>query len=182
MSATDPGIHRPFDRIAKSFADEAPRILFDLLGMRGAEIAGVRQLRPESAPPSVLPDAVVRVEPVEGRPYILHLEFEVDFKREELATIARQGGSLAFQHSMRVDSVAFLLAKGRAPRKIPRIARAEVEGTRLTHPFRVVRSWELDPGPVLRSGLPGVMAWAVALRTTDGEVAQFRGFPEGNGR
>ncbi|MFN7918730.1 MAG: hypothetical protein U0Q16_01455 [Bryobacteraceae bacterium] len=173
MSSADPGINRPFDRIVKAFNDEAPLILLEWMGLaeQGVLLETAR-LRPESAPTAVLPDAVLKVKPPGAGEFILHTEFELDYKANELWTIARQGGSLAFQHRIPVVTVLFLLRPDHVPEKIPDVAEDAVGETRLLHPFRTMRAWELDPEPVLRRNQLRLLPWIVLLKSSDEQVAK----------
>jgi len=71
------GINKPFDRIPKSFADEAPELFLRLLGFVPAGIRpDIQPLRPETAPSMVLPDYVAVVRIGRGNPIIFHAEFQ----------------------------------------------------------------------------------------------------------
>ena len=40
----------------------------------------------------------------------------------------------------------------------------QIGETRITHGFRTVKLWELDPEPVLADGDPGLLPWALLMR------------------
>ena len=69
MHPGNAGINKPFDRILKSFADEAPELFLRLLGLVPAGIKpDIQPLRPETAPPMALPDYVAVATDRPGRP------------------------------------------------------------------------------------------------------------------
>ena len=160
----DPGINKPFDRIAKEFADEAPMFFLRLLGIAppGSEIH-LEPLRPETAPHVVMPDYVASLS-IDGQdPFTFHSEFVLHYRNDVPATVARYGGSLAWQYGRPVKSVLFLLKKAGVPADIPAVGEFVIGETRLIHPFQTVRLWDLDPGPVLSSGDLGLLPWALLM-------------------
>ena len=50
------------------------------------------------------------------------------------------------------------------PDEIPDVGEFGVGETKVRHPFRTVRLWELDPTPVLSAGDPGLLPWALLMR------------------
>jgi hypothetical protein len=76
MSSADTGLNKPFDRILEAFADEAPELLLRLLSILplGA-VFTLAPLRPETAPPVILPDYVAVLWVNSGDPFIFHVEF-----------------------------------------------------------------------------------------------------------
>jgi len=171
VSSGNSGINKPFDRILKSFADEAPALFLRLLGVipEGVE-AAIQPLRPETAPSVVLPDyaAVVRVGL--AVPIIFHAEFQASYYRDAPRDIARYGGSLAWQYQTPVMSVLVMLRAKGVPRVIPKVGRYSIGETHTTHPFKVVRLWKVDPAPVLATNDPKLLPWAVLMRSTEGQV------------
>src|SRR4029077_20820318 len=112
----DAGINKPYDRILKDCAEEAPQLFLRLLGLIPAgSTAEVRPLRAETAPAVVLPDyvAVVRID--DADPIIFYAEFQSTYYRELQGEMARYGGSLAWQHRMPVESVLVLLRRQGVP-------------------------------------------------------------------
>ncbi len=161
----DPGINKPFDRLAKEFADEAPLLFLRILGIVPPDVAvQLEQLRPETAPPISLPDYVATLS-IQGRqPRMLHIEFLLQYRSTVPATMARYGGSLAWQYRLPVTSILLLLKNEGVPADIPEVGEFAVEETRLRHPFRTVRLWELDPQPLLESGDNALLPWALLMR------------------
>jgi hypothetical protein len=171
----DSGINKPFDRILKAFADEAPELFLRLLGL--ATAADIQPLRPESAPAVIMPDYVALVRshaPAgDGRTFIFHAEFLLHYRSDAPSTMARYGGSLAWQYQLPVDSVLALLRPQGVPSTIPEYGEYGFGSTRTVHPFRVVRLWELDPTPVLETGNPKLLPWALMMKSTDQQVREI---------
>ena len=161
----EPGINKPIDRIAKEFADEVPMILLRILGIAppGAEIT-LEPLRPETAPPVLMPDYVATLAITGQEPCIFHVEFALEYRKEIPPKIACYGGNLAWQYQRPVKSVLLLLRDQGVPDDIPTVGEHAIGETRLSHPFRTVRLWELDPEPLLSSGDPGLWPWALVMR------------------
>jgi hypothetical protein len=107
-----------------------------------------------------------------GEPFLLHIEFLAWYRPEALRELARYGGSLAWQYQTGVESLLVLLRRDGVPEVLPTEARYEIGRTRTSHPFRVVRLWEIDPAPVLATGDPRLLAWILLLRSTDEQVRQ----------
>jgi hypothetical protein len=165
------GLNKPFDRILKAFAEEAPGLLLHVLGMIPAKAAfTLTPLRPETAPPVILPDYVAAVVVESDDPFIFHVEFLAWYKSSAPKDVARYGGSLAWQYQLRVESVLLLLRPDGAPRRIPAIGEYAIGNTRVTHPFRTVRMWEIDPAPLLELNDPRLFPWAVLMKSTDEQV------------
>ena len=171
VQPADAGINKPFDRILKSFVDEAPSLFLRLLGMipAGAE-ADIQPLRPETAPAMVLPDYVAVVRIGAGEWIVFHVEFQSNYHSGVPRDMARYGGSLAWQYQMLVCSVLLLLRPDRAPAEIPEVGEYNIGTTRTVHPFKVVRLWELDPAPILETGNPRLLPWALLMKSTDEQV------------
>lgn len=155
----------------KAFADEAPRLFLHLLGIGplNAE-AGITPLRTETAPPVVMPDYVAVLVVNADQPFTFHVEFHLDYYKEIPSEMARYGMSLAAQHRRPVVSLLVLLRPDRVPDAIPAIGEYAVGETRTTHPFRVVRLWEVAAGPVLSSKDPRLFPWALLMKSTGHEV------------
>ena len=161
----DPGINKPFDRIAKEFAEEAPAVFLRLLGIAppGVEFK-LEQLRAETAPPILMPDYVASLDIAGQEPCTFHVEFFLNYRKDIPATMARYGGSLAWHYLRPVKSVLLLLRDQNVPDEIPDVGEFGVGETKVRHPFRTVRLWELDPTPVLSAGDPGLLPWALLMR------------------
>ena len=171
MQPADAGINKPFDRILKSFVDEAPSLFLHLLGIIPAGVeADIQPLRPETAPAVVLPDFVAVVRTGAGLQLIFHAEFQYNYHQDVPRDMARYGGSLAWQYQMLVCSVLLLLRPDRAPAEIPEVGEYNIGTTRTVHPFKVVRLWELDPAPILETGNPRLLPWALLMKSTDEQV------------
>jgi hypothetical protein len=170
------GINKPFDRILKSFADEAPELFLRLLGFIPAGVEpDIQPLRPETAPSMVLPDyvAVVRIGP--GDPIIFHAEFQSNYHHDVPRDMARYGGSLAWQHQMPVESVLVMLRPKGVPAEIPEVGHYRIGVTHTTHPFKTLyacgrsiqrRCW--------RPNDPKLLPWALLLKSTDEQVRKLR--------
>ena len=172
--AADPGINKPFDRILKAFADEAPRMLLHLLGVAPLDASvKLKPLPQETSPPVVLPDYVAMVVTALAAAFVFHVEFQLNYYRDLPRTVARYGGSLAWQYLMPVRSVVLLLRRARIPKNIPRTGRYDIGGTRTTHPFRIVRLCDIDPSPILKTNNPRLLPWATLMRSTDAEVREI---------
>ena len=168
----DPGINKPFDRIAKDFADEAPGVFLRLLKIvpPGSTLV---PFRAETSPPALLPDYVGLLSMPKRRKVIFHVEFFARYHSRIPRQIARYGGSLAWQHKRPVRSVLLLLREEGVPREVPAFGEYAIGGTVLRHPFETVRLWELDPGPVLESGDPMLLPWALLMRIKPEVVARL---------
>ena len=170
----DRGVNKPFDRIVKSFADEAPLLFLRLLGIvpPGVE-PKITPLRPETGPPIVLPDYVAALQVLAEEPFIFHCEFLWRFIAVALANMARYGSSLACQYNCHVVSILLLLHSKGVPDFIPEVAELQIGRTRLTHPFQVVRLWEIDPGLVLESNDLRLFPWVLLMKSTDEQVRRI---------
>ena len=127
-------------------------------------------LQAETAPAVMMPDYVATLR-LPGRPACtFHVEFFVQYRDEIPAKMARYGGSLAWQYQRPVTSVLFLLKAGRVPAMIPSLGEYTIGGTKLTHAFRTVRLWELDPEPLLEEGNPGLLPWALLMKLSHDEA------------
>ena len=170
----DSGINKPFDRAAKEFAEEAPLVFVRLLGMvpPGVDVR-LEQLRPETAPQVVMPDYVASLAIPGQEICTLHVEFFLQYRRDIPATMARYGGSLAWQYQRPVQSVLLLLHREGVPDQIPASGEYAIGETRTVHPFRTVRLWELDPEPVLTAGNPGLLPWALLMRLGRDEAVRL---------
>lgn len=146
-------------------------MLLRLLGIlpAGAEVT-VTPLRPETAPAVVLPDYVAVLAVEADDPFTFHVEFQLNYHNDVPRTMARYGGSLAWQYGRRVVSVLLLLRPSRVPEVIPRAGQYDIGDTRTTHPFLVVRLWEIDPAPILESADPRMLPWAMLMNSNDAEV------------
>jgi hypothetical protein len=87
--------------------------------------------------------------------------------------MARYGGSLAWQHQMPVESVLVMLRPERAPSVIPEVGHYNIGDTHTTHPFKVLRLWEMDPTPVLETNNPKLLPWALLMKSTDEQVLKI---------
>jgi hypothetical protein len=87
--------------------------------------------------------------------------------------MARYGGSLAWQHQMPVKSVLVMLRPDRAPAEIPEVGHYDIGVTHTTHPFKVVRLWEMDLTPVLETNNPKLLPWALLMKSTDEQVRKI---------
>ncbi len=177
MQAPDTGLHKPFDRIVKALADEAPELLLRVFGViaPGAEVT-ITPMRAETAPPMVEPDFVIRVKAPGRREFILHLEFQVRYERGVRRRMARYGISLWLQHDLRVVSILVLIDPGRTPKAAPSgkvMGRYSRHGSLIAHPFQVVRAWELGAGPVIDTRNVRLLPWAVLMKSTDAEVREL---------
>ena len=121
-------------------------------------------LRAETAPQVVMPDYVAALTISGQETRTLHVEFFLQYRKEIPSTMARYGGSLAWQYQRPVQSVLLMLRSDGVPGNIPASGEYAIGETRTTHPFRTVRLPELDPDPVLGCGDPGLLPWALLLR------------------
>jgi len=90
LSYLDTGINKPFDRIAKEFAEEAPLVFLRLLGIAppGVEIT-LEPLRAESAPQIVMPDYVSLLSIPGQEPCTFHVEFFLQYRNDVPSKMAR---------------------------------------------------------------------------------------------
>jgi hypothetical protein len=135
--------------------------------------ADIQPLRPETAPAMVLPDYVAVVRIGAGEWIIFHAEFQANYHQYVPRDMARYGGSLAWQYQMEVLSVLIMLRPDRAPAVIPEEGEYNIGATRTTHPFKVVRLWEIDPTPVLETENPRLLPWALLMKSTDEQVREI---------
>lgn len=84
--------------------------------------------------------------------------------------MARYGGSLAWQHQMPVESVRILLRPQGVPAAIPQVGHYDIGSTHTSHPFWVVRLWEIDPTLVLETHNPRLLPWALLMKSSDEQV------------
>lgn len=167
-------LHKPFDRLLKTFADEAPLLflrVFHLIA-DGAD-AAISPLRPETAPAIIMPDYVAMVEVNGGEAQILHVEFYLNWMTGIPRLMARYGGSLAWQYQRPVESVLLLLRRETVPATVPDVGEYAIGRTCTTHPYRVVRAWEADPAPILQTRDPRLLPWAILMNSTEAEVQQI---------
>ncbi len=173
MSQPDPGINKRFDRILKAFAEEAPELFLRLIHrIPAGAAADIRPLRPETAPSVVLPDYVARVR-TGDRESIFHAEFQLYYHPGVARDMARYGGSLAWQYQLPVESILLLLQPDGVPEQIPKLGRYSIGETHTTHPFSVTRLWEMDPSPVLETGNPRLLPWALLMKSSDAHVREI---------
>ena len=172
----DSGLNKPFDRILKAFADEAPELFLRLLGVvpTGARVE-ITPLRPETAPAVIMPDFVASLTVDAGERLIFHVEFLLAYHAGVPSTMARYGGSLAWQYGCQVMSILMLLRPQGVPKTIPEVGDFEIGQTRTTHPFRVVRLWETDPGPIFATNDWRLLPWSVLMRSSDESVRRVAG-------
>ena len=176
MRVPETGLNKPFDRILKAFVDEAPEVFLHLLGVvpPGADVQ-ITPLRPETAPAVIMPDFVASLVVDSGEPFIFHVEFLLAYHAEIPSTMARYGGSLAWQYRRRVMSILMLLRPQGVPKIVPEVGEFEIGETRTRHPFRVVRLWEIDPGPLLEVNDWRLLPWSVLMKCTDADVRRVAG-------
>lgn len=169
-------VNKPFDRVCKAFVDEAPRMFLHLVEI--VPLGAPVQLQPlprETAPPVVMPDSAMRVKTPGRPPFIFHAEIERSFRKQKLRTVALYGGGLMTQHRLPVRTVILLLGRHGNPPFDEGTAEFALSGTRVLHPFRLVRVWELDPAPLLASGDPRVLPWVAMMKSTESQVKQVAG-------
>ena len=80
---------------------------------------------------------------------------------------------MAKRPGMPVVSVLILLACPQGvPAAIPRrqVGHYDIGSTRTSHPFRVVRLWEVDPALVLETQNPRLLPWALLMKSSDEQV------------
>jgi predicted transposase YdaD len=170
----DSGINKPFDRILKSFAEEAPELFLRLLGFIPADAgADLQPLRPETAPTVVLPDYVAILQTETGERTIIHVEFQSKYHLDVPRDMARYGASLAWQHQIPVESVLMLLRPDGVPAEVPEVGHYHIGATRTTHPYKVVRLWEINPAAVLETNNPKLLPWALLMKSTDEQVRKI---------
>lgn len=174
MPSGDSGINKPFDRIFKAFADEEPELLLRLLGFIPNEAtADIQPLRPETAPAVVMPDFVVMVRTEPGERFLFHAEFQSSYHSTVPRQMARYGGSLAWQYQMPVESALILLRPQGTPAEVPIVGHYDIGSTRTTHPFQVIRLWEVDPTAILETDNPKLLPWAVAMKLSDEQMRRI---------
>jgi hypothetical protein len=179
VKVSDAGLNKPFDRILKAFVDEAPEVFLRLLGVipPGGEFR-ITPLRPETAPSVIMPDFVASLVVESGEPFIFHVEFLLAYHADVPSTMARYGGSLAWQYRRRVMSILMLLRPQGTPKEVPEVAEVgdfAIGETRTRHPFRVVRLWEVDPGPLMEVDDWRLLPWSVLMNSSDEDVRRVAG-------
>ncbi len=146
-------------------------MLLHLLGLVPLDAeAEVQPLPTETAPPVRIVDYLAVLIAGLAAPYILHLEFQLDWWADLPRRIARYGASLVLQYERKVVSVVLLLRPDRVPEAIPKVGRYDVEGTFVEHPFLTARIWEIDPAPLLATKDPRLFPWAVLMKCDDETV------------
>jgi hypothetical protein len=121
----------------------------------------------------VLPDYVAVVRAGPDGPTIFHVEFQCNYHQNVPRDMARYGGSLAWQHQTPVKSVLVMLRPDRAPAEIPEEGEYRIGPTHTSHPFTVVRLWEINPTPVLETDNPRLLPWALLMKSTDEQVRKI---------
>jgi hypothetical protein len=92
VTIADSGINKPFDRILKAFADEAPRLFLRVLGILQEDTnIQITPLRPETAPPVRMPDFVAMLQEAGRDPFIFHAEFFARYTSAIPPATARYG-------------------------------------------------------------------------------------------
>lgn len=174
MPPGDAGINKPIDRILKDCAEEAPQLFLRLLGIVPPEVAAdIQSLRPESAPAVVMPDYVAVIRTGLADPFIFHAEFQTKYHRDLPRNMARYGGSLAWQYQIPVETVLILLRPRGVPAAIPEVGHYNIGRTRTSHPFRIVRLWEIDPTLVLDTRNPRLLPWALLMKSSGEQVREI---------
>jgi hypothetical protein len=168
------GINKPIDRILKDVAEEAPQLFLRLLGVVPPEVAAdIQPLRPETAPAVVMPDYVAVIRTGLAEPFIFHAEFQLKYHHDLPRNMARYGGSLAWQYQIPVETVLILLRARGVPAAIPEVGHYNIGKTRTSHPFRVMRLWEIDPILVLETRDPRLLPWALLMKSSDEQVREI---------
>jgi len=108
-----------------------------------------------------------------GEWVLFHVEFQTHYDGGVPRIMARYGGSLAWQYGIRVVSVLLLLRRDGVPAEIPDVGRYRIGETETTHPFKVVRLWEIDPTPVLETRDARLLPWAVLMNSSDAQVREL---------
>ena len=175
MTALDDSeIDKPFDRMLKDFAQEAPRLLLHALGIAPLDANVVlHPLKLEVAPTVRQADYVAFLVEQGQPPYVFHAEFIVNFTKESPDDMTEYGVRLVLQYRKPVRSIAVLLNPHRAPLVIPAIGELVYGETRMSHPYQVVLIWEVDPAPILAAGDFRLLPWAVLMKSTDEEVRRI---------
>ena len=164
-------VNKSLDRVLKAFFDEALRMFLHI--MEAVPLDQAVELTPlprETAPPVVMPDTAVRVTQAGRRDFIFHTEIERSFRPGKLPVVARYGGGLATQYRIPVKTVILLLDRVGNPKFNKGIAENRVGGTRILHPYRIMRFWEMDPAPLFEAGDPRLLPWTAMMNSTDQEV------------
>jgi hypothetical protein len=149
-------------------------MLLHLLGIAplGAEVA-LTEVSRETAPAVKVADYAAAVAVDYGGRFLFHAEFLTWYRSVILEQMAEYGVSLALQHRLPVTSVLLLLRPDGAPRKVRKQGRVQIGGTVVTHPFRTVKIWKIDPSPILESNDVRLFPWAVLMKSTDAQVRQM---------
>lgn len=164
-------VSKSLDRALKAFFDEALGMFLHI--MEAVPLDQAVELTPlprETAPPVVMPDTAVRVTQAGRRDFIFHTEIERSFRPGKLPVVARYGGGLATQYRIPVKTVILLLDSMGNPKFNKGIAEDRVGGTRILHPYRIMRFWEMDPAPLFAAGDPRLLPWTAMMNSTDKEL------------
>ena len=164
-------VNKSLDRLLKAFFDEAPRMFLHVAEI--VPLGRAVELEPlprETSPPVVMPDTAVRVRLRGRREFIFHTEMERNFRRSKLPVIAKYGGALASQYRIPVKTLILLLHRKGNPKFDQGTAEFRVGGTRILHPFRIMRFWELDPSPLFATGDPRLLPWTAMMNSTGLEL------------
>ena len=182
MAIFDKGINKAVDRFLKDFSDEAPPIFAYLMGAarRGAHV-DIKPLRPETSPPAVYPDYVARVVVDSESPFVFHVEFQLVYKGEVPDKVTRRAASLMLQHNLPVITALLLLDEKRTPADVPDRGEICIPPTRITHEYRVLRAWQLDPAILYESGNIRLLPWALLMNVSDDEARRIVGVVEREG-
>ena len=95
---------------------------------------------------------------------------ERNFRAGKLPVIAKYGGALASQYRVPVKTLMLLLDRKGNPKFDQGTAEFRVGETRILHPFRILRLWELDPAPLFAAGDPRLLPWTAMMKSTDREL------------
>jgi len=144
------------DRTLKLFADRhAADYVHWLLG---PEVQPVEKLKEELPTTTRRADVVYRVEDVQGRPFVFHLEFQAQ-RSEEPMSRRMMGYNVRLEEVYRLpvcSTVIYLLRQAEAGDQGRYETLCPVTGRRHLFEYGVVRLWEQKAEALLQANLPGL--------------------------
>ena len=120
-----------------------------------------------------MPDFAALVSVEGAGEFVFHIEFELAYRERMPERMARYGMSLAWQYMLPVQSVLVLLRRDQTLGEIPVVGEYAIGETRTTHPYRVVKLWEVDPTPLLESEDRTMLPWVVLMNSSDEQVREL---------
>lgn len=165
-------VPKPFDRLPKTLAEENPKLFLRYIG--GVPIRprdSIRAIPRELHPKTLAVDHAYEVRGANGR-FISHFEFDSCYRARVNGRLAFYGGGLVMVYRISVYSTLILLSSRGVPKVVPEQVTIQYGGVEISATFRVVKLWEQDPKPLLKSGRRELLPWIPLMNATDAHVRE----------